>query len=616
MQLEEIEIKNFRSIGDVTIKIDNKCIIFVGKNEAGKSNLLKAIAGGLDSSSYKISARDKRKRGSDEEKINEFFIKYYFSLDEDEIQEFIANFEESYYDKLFKIGSNILGNKDFITKYFSKGVHKYNISTQKGSGLYYSLPKTLELNKKMAKIKTPCQDEENNSYNVGDIVDIEKIKLPETNYELVDKEFFIQKYIDYLLEKIEDYVPEVILWKYDEKYLLPSEFTLNEFIAEPMKSIPLKNIFLLAGYENIKTAFQEAMEQDGDYINLFDIVSKTATKNFTEKWPDLKEIQFVITKDGDKIHTKVKGKASYDLRDRSDGFKQFVSILLMLSSRIETGNIENAIILVDEPDRSLYPSGAKYLRDELIKMSKSNLVFYSTHSPFMIDKRNIERHLIVKKDKNDITHIESVSNSNFREDEVLLNAIGTSNFEFIKEKNIIFEGWTDNKLFKAAMHSHKRIYKNAVNFFKDFGVTYATGAKDIKSMTPLVMLADKDIFIFTDSDDASISAQNDYKNNNGYKSSQWYTFADLGGTKNQTAEDYVTTELINRALSDIGKSEINLNDNTENKPIMQFLYNKTTKEEKRNFKDYIAKNVTFNDIKDDYYERLNQLMIKIENIDE
>lgn len=78
MKLDKIQIKNFRSIEDETIEIDNKCIIFVGKNEAGKSNILKAISGGLDKNSYEISAKDKRKRGSEEGKIEDFLSNIIF----------------------------------------------------------------------------------------------------------------------------------------------------------------------------------------------------------------------------------------------------------------------------------------------------------------------------------------------------------------------------------------------------------------------------------------------------------------------------------------------------------------------------------------------------------
>lgn len=159
----------------------------------------------------------------------------------------------------------------------------------------------------------------------------------------------------------------------------------------------LKNIFELAGFNDIKTAFVNAYTEDGDYINLLSRVSEIATKNFEEKWEDLKGVKIDLSPDGTDIRIKVKEKCAYNMEDRSDGFKKFVSILLMLSTQVECGEIENCIILIDEPDNSLYPTGAKYLRDELINISEKNYVIYSTHSPFMIDKHNIERHIMVKR---------------------------------------------------------------------------------------------------------------------------------------------------------------------------------------------------------------------------
>ena len=43
MILDRVEIKNFRSIKNVTILFGNKGLILIGKNEAGKTNILKAF---------------------------------------------------------------------------------------------------------------------------------------------------------------------------------------------------------------------------------------------------------------------------------------------------------------------------------------------------------------------------------------------------------------------------------------------------------------------------------------------------------------------------------------------------------------------------------------------
>jgi predicted ATP-dependent endonuclease of OLD family len=70
----------------------------------------------------------------------------------------------------------------------------------------------------------------------------------------------------------------------------------------------------------------------------------------------------------------------FEVDKRSDGFKQFVSIILNLSIENETGVLNNKVILLDEPETHLHPSGQKYLRNELLKISENNLVIYATHS--------------------------------------------------------------------------------------------------------------------------------------------------------------------------------------------------------------------------------------------
>ena len=57
MRLDRIIIHNFRSIKDITISFDKTCLILLGRNEAGKSNILKAIAAVFGA--YKVSEKDK-----------------------------------------------------------------------------------------------------------------------------------------------------------------------------------------------------------------------------------------------------------------------------------------------------------------------------------------------------------------------------------------------------------------------------------------------------------------------------------------------------------------------------------------------------------------------------
>jgi hypothetical protein len=282
----------------------------------------------------------------------------------------------------------------------------------------------------------------------------------------------------------------------------------------------------------------------------------------------------------------------------------------MLSTQVETGKISNTVIIIDEPDNSLYPSGSRYLRDELIKMSDKNIVLYSTHSPFMIDRDRIDRHIIVTKN-DDITCLKETDNSKYTDDEVLLNAIGTSIFGFLEMNNLLFEGWTDHRIFRVAISKKKPANKSVYERAQNIGVAFVHGASSFKHVTPIVQLARKNVFIFSDSDKAAENARDSYKREKGYQPENWYTIEELGGGKNYTIEDYLESDFLQRGLDQIlGEGEKLIADKGNN-PVMVFLHN-LQKEEKEKLKAYYANNVSISNIIPEYYALLENLFLLIE----
>ena len=93
MILDRVEIKNFRSIKNVTILFGNKGLILIGKNEAGKTNILKAIAALF--CEYKVTNKDKRKRIQNE-KIDSYYIRGVFKLSKQEKQKIKEDLENNY----------------------------------------------------------------------------------------------------------------------------------------------------------------------------------------------------------------------------------------------------------------------------------------------------------------------------------------------------------------------------------------------------------------------------------------------------------------------------------------------------------------------------------------
>mgnify|MGYP001057832777 CR=1 FL=1 len=597
MRIKEVEISNFRSIREQTLKFNNKCLILVGKNEAGKTNILKAIAGGLDEKAYKITPKDKRKRLSDEHfDEKDFYIDYIFSLEDAELRDIYFNILEKYEKLQFVYSGKRLSIYDFVLKYFSSGLWRYNIVSHSGKAMYYTLPKDMKLSDKYYIVMSEFTDKDNVNYSSGAVINFSNDdNTKELIYDDIKNEI-----AGVLLEYIKNNLPKVYFWKYTEDYLLPSSVDIDDFKSNPSNYKPLQNIFLLAGIRDIEKEFDDTLEEDGHYHNLLERVSKIVTDNFTKKWKDLKGLEITLSPDGDNISIQVKEAVRYNFEDRSDGFKKFISILLMLSTEVECGEIENSIILIDEPDNSLYPTGARYLKNTLINLSNKNMVVYSTHSPFMIDKTNIGRHIIVTKNKYDITELQVATESKYSSDEVLLNAIGTSSFEHLKECNIIFEGWSDCEFFLKAIHSnrHKEITLN----FKNVGAAYSHGCTSIEHITPLLMLANKNIVIFTDSDKPSMDAKKKYVESEGYQKDNWHTFSELGGDKDETIEDYINNDdLLQTALESIGKTKDIRTRGTQK--IMKFVSD-LTRDEKNDFKTFIIKNMEDKDIKEEYFIRI------------
>lgn len=194
---------------------------------------------------------------------------------------------------------------------------------------------------------------------------------------------------------------------------------------DPDISIPLKNIFNVYGNntkEEIKLTLQKALKNPAKRDELVEKISESITKHINLIWKEHK-IKIRVSINGDKCNVLVEDQDNrfsyFGMNQRSDGFKQFISLILSLSTLNESNSLKNNIILIDEPEVHLHPSGIIYMRDELLKIAKNNFVLISTHSQFMVDTNNPERQFIVTKNKGE-TKIEQVGeNTNFKQDSVL-----------------------------------------------------------------------------------------------------------------------------------------------------------------------------------------------------
>lgn len=576
MNLKKVQIWNFRSIKHQEISFEShRCRVPVGINESGKSNLLDALS--LMSPDRETIPEDQREQLPDENgAYEEPRVRFIFDVQEDldtvydwvtsriigsSSEKIVFKGETGYtiksYCKLFKEALFIVKVKDnnkFSSHWelpdrdkfiLAEGWKKPNSTTPDGYKFKDGSGNEFEL-KKLAILKTKAE-----------------WGIPEEYLSDASFDDFYRAVSTEIKDLVDNFLPEVVYWKYADNQLLPERIVLSEFIVSPDKCIPLKNMFLLAGIEKIKEEIEGARARgDNPLNNLLKRVATKSTEHFQKVWKEYREIKFSLRMNGEHIQCSISEKNDYAFQKRSDGFKRFVAFLLTVSSQSQAGKLKDALLLIDEPDSGLHPSGARCLRDELIKISKTNYVVYSTHSIFMIDRHNVSRHLIVKK-KNEVTEIIDADEGNLVNEEVIFNSLNYSAFEHLKEQNILFEGWRDKELLRAAI---KKPYEKS--FFEGLGLSHAEGVKSFKWFVPLIELAERKAVIVSDNDKAAKEGQKEY-NKLQYKTA-WKRYEEISPTIDaKTGEDFVKKEYIVSKLKAVTKAQgkeliLNVSDVPEN----------------------------------------------------
>ena len=386
MILEQIEISNYRSIENQNFtckKINNSATYcLLGINESGKSSFLKGLS----------------------------------LFDADEI-----NYPEDYFDDTLPVQVAFTYSSINSTR------------TRNELARRFALPKELESSVDISKVKIivkfpPKSDSQKEfeedidfkkeiikGYKILDKKIVKKEKEDTETQDLSLKDLFTE----HLPKHFWPYAHRVIFWESSDKYLIVDEINLETFASDPEEiSVPLTNCFRLAGINSDKIPLEiQKLSQPAPIHNLESLLSESVTNHIKTVWPEHpisikfkinnKKISFLIEDEGVKHKAKMTSQ-------RSDGFRQFVSFLLTLSAENMNQELENTVMLIDEPETHLHPQAQINLKDELIRItsnSNNNIVFYATHSNYMIDKKDLNRNIKVCKTRNEKTELEPIQKS-------------------------------------------------------------------------------------------------------------------------------------------------------------------------------------------------------------
>jgi len=247
--------------------------------------------------------------------------------------------------------------------------------------------------------------------------------------------------------KILKVLPNFIYFADIEK--LNDTVAVSDFLAKKKTYKTLSNLIELSGLdiENVKDA------EEYDMISELRSASTTISGLVNQSWTQEKiNVNIGIVRDNIvlSIFDDVI-KKEHPPSIRSQGFQWFLSFYINFTAGSK-GEFENTIILLDDPGVYLHPSGQKDLLKTLERISKSNQVVFSSHSPFMIDRQKFKRIRIVSKKAGKGTLIEEkFYKSDYDALQPIRAPIGMTIGDslFTTKRNLLVEGYSDELILEA-----------------------------------------------------------------------------------------------------------------------------------------------------------------------
>lgn len=174
---------------------------------------------------------------------------------------------------------------------------------------------------------------------------------------------------------------------------LEDRITIQEFLSDRDKCKTLANLVDLTGLDVERLQSQDLYQRS----EATERASTQITGLVNDSWTQ-ERVTVEINADGTDIFVIVKDeKGGYDPPSgRSQGFQWYLGFYINFNAGSH-GELQNTVLLLDDPGIHLHPSGQRDLLNTIERLSKDNQFIFATHSPFLIDRQRLDRIRIVDK---------------------------------------------------------------------------------------------------------------------------------------------------------------------------------------------------------------------------
>ena len=471
LQLKSITLKNYRSIEDLKIEFElhqkNNILSFIGQNNSGKSNILKAI--------HLLFLKN---------------IPYIEALEEEDFYNHELNrtitFEAMFWEPII--------HKPYSTSRIDVkiyGIRRERKIAEKGriKGQLIWIHSCLNQSGDVAM--RPSQKPKK-----GQVAPMEKMyEIPDEVWEQIGIIFLPT---DRDLEKH-----------------LPNRKTgyLHRIIQQIDKSFhdTQKSIAIEGTPKNLSEHFKEDIKHVIEHLrinefnsmeeNLKDIVKKFFERELNIKFNDITSMACFEAMSLDFLENEL-----IISQERIGDGARFILLMAIVFCYFRSMS-QNAIFIIEEPEHLLHPHRQRVLWNFLCELSKTNYVFISTHSPEFVDLANWKNICRVYKDQ--CTHISKIT-GNYEDALIkhLRRCLDQSmKYAFFASVVILVEGESDHKAFP---NYADRLKKNLDS--RNITIVYGAGKNNLKILAPMFRSLEIPVVLCYDKDRNDDAKNSEIKN--------------------------------------------------------------------------------------------------------
>lgn len=454
MKLDKIEIKNTKSFREqVKINLNTDFNILIGPNGSGKSNLLDILTVCIRQYfllPYTVNENNDNQgffreilRNQAFRNIQQVLDKFYGDTSDSEITiDFIVKQEDI--DNISEVVRKISDLKDKLTDY--RNAQNFDNQMRQIEAWNSSI------------------------LSVDEVITYKIVNYRVTNQNETPKHNLFFQYLnqfEFLLILIRE-IPTIKLHT-------------NYLYFSPYRGANLQNLQANLSSQNFYQVLQTIVNATSktvfSLINLATIYfaekrrgfeDDATNQGYIQKWQNDEEVKLVskyLGKLGYGWNLKLvdKNKNIYEIiltkedkdfyiNQASSGEKEIINFLL----GVFAFNINNGIIIIDEPELHLHPRWQNVLLDLFIELSSltNNQFILSTHSPTFINDKSYNHIFRIYKDENNVSQEITLKDSSLFKLRDILHIVNSTNNEkiFFADVVLLVEGITDRLVFQKILN--------------------------------------------------------------------------------------------------------------------------------------------------------------------